>query len=264
MNLSTRGEPRRTIKIPFLTIVRKEVVRFMRIWPQTLLPAVVTTVLYFIIFGQFIGSQIKPIEGFTYMQFIVPGLIMMSLINSAFSNVVSSFFGAKFTRNIEELIISPAPNYIIIAGYVTGGVIRAALVSAIVFFISLFFTSIAIQHVFIGIFFAFLAAVLFSLAGLLNAIFAKDFDDISIFPTFVLTPLIYLGGVFYSIQMLPPFWRGVSQFNPILYMVNGFRYSFLGITDVSPALSVGILLVFIVLLTAIDWWLLSRGTGMKN
>ncbi|MDP3948530.1 MAG: ABC transporter permease [bacterium] len=252
------------IKVPFWTIVRKEVVRFMRIWPQTLLPAVVTTVLYFIIFGQFIGSQIKPIEGFTYMQFIVPGLIMMSLINSAFSNVVSSFFGAKFSRNIEELIISPTPNYIIIAGYVTGGVIRAALVSAIVFVISLFFTSIAVQHVFMGILFAFLAAVLFSLAGLLNAIFAKDFDDISIFPTFVLTPLIYLGGVFYSIQMLPPFWSGVSQFNPILYMINGFRYSFLGITDVSPALSMGVLLVFIALLTAINWRLLARGTGMKS
>ncbi len=251
-------------KISFYTIVRKEVVRFMRIWPQTLLPAVVTTVLYFIIFGQFIGSQVKPIGGFTYMQFIVPGLIMMSLINSAFANVVSSFFGAKFSRNIEELIISPTPNYIIIIGYVAGGVIRAALVGAIVFAISLFFTSIAVQHIFFGIFFALLAAVLFSLAGLLNAIFAKNFDDISIFPTFVMTPLIYLGGVFYSIQMLPPFWSGVSQLNPILYMINGFRYSFLGITDVNPAISVGILLVFIALLTGINWRLLARGTGMKS
>ncbi len=251
-------------RISFYTIVRKEVVRFMRIWPQTLLPAVVTTVLYFIIFGQFIGSQVKPIGGFTYMQFIVPGLIMMSLINSAFANVVSSFFGAKFSRNIEELIISPTPNYIIIIGYVAGGVIRAALVGAIVFAISLFFTRIAIQHIFFGIFFALLAAILFSLAGLLNAIFAKNFDDISIFPTFVMTPLIYLGGVFYSIQMLPPFWRGVSQLNPILYMINGFRYSFLGITDVNPAISVGILFVFIALLTGINWRLLVRGTGMKS
>jgi len=252
------------IKVPFLTIVRKEIVRFMRIWPQTLLPAVVTTVLYFVIFGQFIGSQIKPIEGFTYMQFIVPGLIMMSLINSAFSNVVSSFFSAKFIKNIEELIVSPTPNYVIIAGYVAGGVARAALVSVIVFIVSLFFTSIAVKHIFIGIFFALLAAILFSLAGLFNAIFAKSFDDISIFPTFVLTPLIYLGGVFYSIQMLPPFWQGISQFNPILYIINGFRYSFLGITDVNPALSMGIILVFIVALTAINWWLLARGTGMKN
>src|SRR3989338_3190440 len=250
--------------IAYKTIVRREVTRFTRIWSQTLLPPVITQSLYFVIFGKFIGSQIGSIHGVSYIAFIIPGLVMMAVINNAFANVVSSFFSSKFQRSIEELLVSPTANGVIIAGYVTGGVLRSITVGALVFFLSLFFTLPTIQHPWIIVLFVFLTSVVFSLAGLFNAVFAKNFDDISIFPTFVLTPLTYLGGVFYSIQMLPPFWSGISQFDPILYVINGFRYSFLGITDVSPALSIGIILVFIAALTVINWWLLARGTGMKN
>jgi ABC-2 type transport system permease protein len=252
------------IFIAYLTIIRKEIVRIFRIWSQTLLPSVITISLYYLIFGSFIGSQIRNVGNFSYIQFIVPGLVMMAVITNSFSNVVGSFFGAKFQRNLEELLISPTPEWIIIAGYVTGGVVRGLIVGSIVLCISLLFTKIAIHSAGIIVLFIILTAVLFSLAGLLNAIFAKSFDGISIIPTFVLTPLTYLGGVFYSIKVLPAFWQGVSQANPILYMVNGFRYGFLGISDVNIFASFSILLISIVILLGISLHLFKRGYGLRN
>jgi ABC-2 type transport system permease protein len=250
--------------IAFATIVRKEITRFMRIWSQTLLPPVITQSLYFIIFGGFIGSQIPPINGVSYMSFIVPGLVMMAVINSSFQNVVSSFFGSKFQRNIEELMVSPVPNTTIILGFVIGGTIRGILVGAIVFLISMFFVQPQIYNLGLVFLFVLLTAVVFSLGGLLNAIFAKKFDDIAIFPTFVLTPLTYLGGVFYSIQRLPEFWQNVSKLNPILYMVDGFRYGFFGFADVNVGISIGILVAITALLSWLCYYLLEKGVGLKN
>lgn len=250
--------------IAYGTIVRKEVMRVLRIWPQTLFPPVITQALYFLIFGKFIGSQISDIHGISYMAFIIPGLVMMSVINSSFMNVVSSFFSSKFQRSIEELLVSPASNEVIIAGYVTGGVVRGMIVGFLVFLVSIFFTQPKIYNVGIVFSFILLTAIVFALGGLLNAIFAKKFDDISIFPTFILTPLIYLGGVFYSINSLPPFWRALSKFNPVLYMVNGFRYGFHGFSDVNVLVSFMILVVFAVILTVVNLVLLARGTGLKT
>lgn len=250
--------------IAFETIVRREITRFTRIWTQTLLPPVITQTLYFVIFGKFIGSRIGDIGGVSYIAFIVPGLVMMAVINSSFANVVSSFFSAKFQRSIEELLVSPASNTAIIAGYVMGGVIRGILVGVIVFLVSIFFVHPKIQHGGIILIFIVLTALVFSLAGLINAIFARKFDDISIFPTFVLTPLTYLGGVFYSIESLPGLWQKVSLFNPILYMVNGFRYGFYGFSDVSVCGSVLFLLVLTGILTYTNFYLLQKGTGIKN
>jgi ABC-2 type transport system permease protein len=250
--------------IAYKTIVRREVTRFTRIWSQTLLPPVITQSLYFVIFGKFIGAQIRSIHGISYMEFIVPGLVMMAVINNSFANVVSSFFSSKFQRSIEELLVSPTQNWVIIAGYATGGLLRGISVGALVFAISFFFTVPTIQHPLIIILFIVLTSIVFSLAGLFNAVFAKNFDDISIFPTFVLTPLTYLGGVFYSIKNLPPFWQSVSQFNPILYMVNGFRYGFYGFTDVHLGMSIFILILFAVILTYINLYLLRKGIGLKN
>ena len=250
--------------IAYMTIVRKEVTRVFRIWPQTLFPPVITQTLYFLIFGKFIGSQIGDINGISYMAFIVPGLVMMAVINSSFMNVVGSFFSSKFQRSIEELLVSSASNPVIIAGYVTGGVIRGIIVGLLVFTVSIFFTHPQIYH--LGIIFSFilLTSVVFALGGLLNAIFATKFDDISIFPTFILTPLIYLGGVFYSVNNLPPFWQSFSKFNPVLYMVNGFRYGFYGFSDVNVLLSFMILAAFVVILTTINLILLARGIGLKT
>lgn len=252
------------IFIAYLTIIRKEIVRIFRIWSQTLLPSVITITLYYLIFGSFIGSQIGNVGNFSYIQFIVPGLVMMAVITNSFSNVVGSFFGAKFQRNLEELLISPTPEWIIIAGYATGGVVRGIIVGVIVLCISLLFTKIAIHSAAMVVLFIILTAVLFSLAGLLNAIFAKGFDGISIIPTFVLTPLTYLGGVFYSIKVLPAFWQGVSQANPILYMVNGFRYGFLGISDVNIFASFSVVLASVVILLGINLYLFKRGYGLRN
>ena len=250
--------------IAFSTIVRKEVTRFMRIWSQTLLPPVITQSLYFIIFGGFVGSQIPAVNGVSYMAFIVPGLVMMAVINSSFQNVVSSFFGTKFQRSIEELMVSPVPNSIIIAGYVIGGALRGILVGAIVFLISLLFVQPQIFNLGWILLFVILTSVVFSLGGLVNAIFAKKFDDIAIFPTFVLTPLTYLGGVFYSIHRLPPFWQNISKLNPILYMVDGFRYGFFGVADVNIGISVGILLITTTLLAGLNYYLLEKGIGLKS
>jgi len=246
------------------TIVRKEVVRFTRIWTQTLIPPVITQMLYFVIFGKFIGSQIRDIHNISYMAFIVPGLVMMSVINNSFSNVVSSFFSSKFQRSIEELLVSPTPHWVIIAGFACGGVLRGLCVGTLVFCVSVFFTKPVIFNLGIVFLFIVLTAVVFALGGLLNAIFAKSFDDISIFPMFVLTPAIYLGGVFYSIHDLSPFWQSVSQFNPILYMVNGFRYGFYGFSDVNVLFSLGILVLFAAALISINLALLRLGIGLKS
>ena len=250
--------------IALITIVRKEVVRFTRIWSQTLLPPVITQTLYFVIFGRFVGSRIGEMQGISYMAFIVPGLVMMAVINSSFANVVSSFFGAKFQRNNEEWMVSPTPNWIVLAGFTAGGMLRGIIVGIIVFIISVFFTHPQISHFFIIVLFTILSTAVFSLAGFFNALFAKKFDDVAIFPTFVLTPLTYLGGVFYSIHSLPEVWQNISKLNPILYMVNGFRYGFYGVSDVSVSLSAAMLLGFTAFLICINLYLLRKGTGLRT
>ena len=222
--------------IAFKTIVIKEVLRFGRIWVQTILPPVITTVLYFVIFGNLIGSQIGDVDGLTYMEYIVPGLIMMAVITNSYANTVSSFFGAKFHRHIEEMMVSPVPNYLIVAGFAAGGVARGMAVGLAVSLVSLFFAGLNVHNILVVVSIAVLTSVLFALGGLINAVFARTFDHISIVPTFVLTPLTYLGGVFYSINMLSEFWQGVSLLNPILYMVNGFRYGILGVLRHHPEL----------------------------
>lgn len=245
-------------------MARKELVRIFRIWSQTLLPPVVTTTLYFVIFGAFIGSQVAPIAGYSYMQFIMPGLIMMTIITSAYMNTVSTFYFTKWQNTIDELLVSPMPRWSIIAGYIFGGVARAMIVGVLVLIVSLFFTHLHVANPFIIFAAAFMTALLFSLAGLVNGIFAKTFDAISIVPTFVLTPLTYLGGVFYSVSMLPPIFQTISFFNPILYMVNAFRYGFLGISDVSVGLSFAIMGGISVVLLVLSLWLFKRGVGLKN
>ena len=248
----------------YKTIVIKEILRFSRIWVQTIIPPAITMGLYFIIFGQLIGSQLNDINNYSYMDYIVPGLIIMSIITNSYANVVSSFYGTKFHHHIEELLVSPIANLTIIAGYVSGGVARGLIVGLVVTLVSLFFTRIPIDSYVTTLFIALLTAILFSLAGLINAIFANSFDDISIVPTFVLTPMTYLGGVFYSIEMLPEFWQNVSLFNPVLYMVNGFRMGMLGVSDASLASAIVIIVGFISLLTAISLWLLHKGVGIKK
>ncbi len=251
--------------IAFTTILRKEIKRFTRIWVQTLIPPVITMSLYFIIFGNLIGSRIGSMQGFSYMEFVVPGLIMMSVITNSYSNVVSSFFGAKFQRSVEELLVSPTPNYIILLGFVLGGVARGLMVGFIVTMVSLLFTDLQVHSVPVTIGIVFLTSVVFALAGFINAVFARSFDDISIVPTFVLTPLTYLGGVFYSISLLPDFWQGVSQLNPILYMVNAFRYGILGFDDnINIIYSFVGVIIFVVVLTSICLWLLARGTRLRS
>jgi len=250
--------------VGFTTIVRKEVTRILRIWGQTIVPPAITMSLYFIIFGELIGGRIGSMGGFTYMEYIVPGLVIMSVITNAYGNMVSSFFGAKFGKHIEELLISPQPNWIIMAGYVAGAVLRGLMVGAVVLLVSLFFTHLQVAHVLVAISVLLLTAIVFSLAGMVNAIYAQKFDDISIIPTFILAPLTYLGGVFYSIDLLPEFWQKVSAFNPILYMVNGFRYGILGVSDVSLGLTFGVILVAGALLFGWCLWLLHRGVGMRT
>ncbi|NAZ96604.1 ABC transporter permease [Vibrio toranzoniae] len=248
----------------FCSLVTKEINRFTRIWVQTLVPPAITMTLYFIIFGNLIGARIGEMNGFSYMEYIVPGLIMMSVITNSYSNVASSFFSAKFQKNIEELLVAPVPNYVIIAGFVMGGVVRGLLVGTIVTFVSLFFVDLQVEHWGVIIATVFLTSVVFALGGLINAVFARTFDDISIIPTFILTPLTYLGGVFYSISLLPEFWQGVSKLNPIVYMINAFRYGFLGVSDVGIVTSFGVLGVFIVVLYGIAHYLVTKGIGLRS
>ena len=250
--------------IAFETIVIKEVRRFARIWVQTLVPPAITIGLYFVIFGNLVGRRIGEMGGFQYMEFIVPGLIMMSVIQNSYSNVVSSFFSHKFQRSVEELLVSPVPNYIILSGFIVGGMARGLAVGTIVTLMSLFFADLEIQNLFITVSVVLLTSIVFALAGFINALFANSFDDISIIPTFVLTPLIYLGGVFYSVELLPPFWKLVSALNPIFYMVNTFRYGILGSSDVDIVWAFFILIVFIVVLFSSCILLLRKGTGLRS
>ncbi|CDI02828.1 Inner membrane transport permease yadH [Candidatus Competibacter denitrificans Run_A_D11] len=254
----------RTHAIALQTILLKETLRFVRIWIQTLLPPAITTALYFIIFGKLIGSQLGPVDGFSYNQYIAPGLIMMAVITNAYSNVVSSFFSSKFQRHIEEMLVSPLPNTVIVLGFVGGGAARGLAVGAVVTGVSLFFADLHWQHPLLTVLVIFLTSVLLALGGLINGIYAKSFDDISLIPTFVLTPLTYFGGIFYSIQMLPPFWQDASLFNPILYMVNAFRYAILGVSDIDITLAFSILVLLILILFAYSLWLLHRGTGIRS
>jgi len=246
------------------SILIKECTRFLRIWVQTLVPPAITMSLYFVIFGSLIGSRIGEMGGFDYMAFIVPGLIMMSVITNSYSNVASSFYSSKFQRNIEELLVAPVPNYIIVLGYIGGGMLRGLLVGLIVTCVSMLFIDIQI-HSYTALILTVLAtSMVFSLAGLINAVFANSFDDISIIPTFILTPLTYLGGVFYSLSLLPEFWQTVSKINPIVYMVNAFRYGFLGVSDVDLTFAFGMIGIFVVTFFSIAMYLINKGIGLRS
>jgi len=247
------------------TLVRREIVRIMRIWTQTIIPPAITMTLYFVVFGKLIGGRIGTIEGgFSYIQYIVPGLVMMSIITNSYGNISSSFFGAKFSRSVEEMLVSPMPNWVILLGYVTGAVARGLVVGVLVLLIALFFTSLHVMHPIITFLSVLLGATIFSLAGFVNAVYAKKFDDIALVPTFVITPLTYLGGVFYSINMLGEPWQAISRINPILYMVNAFRFGVLGITDVNIWISFAVMLVFVAALSIIALTLLKRGIGLRS
>lgn len=250
--------------IAFKTIVIKECLRFLRIWVQTLIPPIITVALYFVIFGNLVGSQIGNIGEFTYMEFIVPGLVLMALISNSYANVVSSFYGAKFQRNIEEMLISPLPNYLILIGFISGGIARGVLVGVAVLLVSMFFSDLNIHNYTVTIAVFLLTSTLFSLAGMINAIYANSFDDISIIPTFVLTPLTYLGGIFYSISMLPEFWQNASLINPILYMINAFRYGLLGVSDIPLTHAFIIIIAFIVVLFMFSLHLLKNSKGLRH
>ncbi len=252
------------IFIAYKTIVIREVLRFSRIWLQTIIPPVITTTLYFVIFGNLIGPRIGDMAGVPYMDYIVPGLIMMAVITNSYANVVSSFYGSKFQHNIEEMLVSPTPNYVIILGFITGGIARGLIVGLAVTLVSLAFSKLQIHNMSVLVSVVVLTAILFSLAGLINGVYANSFDDISIIPTFVLTPLTYLGGVFYSIKLLSDFWQGVSLANPILYMVNTFRYGFLGISDISLKTSFIIISAFIITLFLFALYLLKIGYGIRK
>lgn len=246
------------------TIVRREVNRILRIWGQTLVPPAITMTLYFLIFGSLIGSRIGQMGGHSYMDFIVPGLVMMSVIQNAYGNISSSFFGAKFGRHVEELLVSPMPNWVILLGYVLGGVLRGLMVGAIVLIIAMFFTRVSIPHPLVTLASVLLAAVVFSLAGFVNAVYAKKFDDIAIIPTFVLTPLTYLGGVFYAVEALPGWAQTLTLANPIVYMVSAFRHGLLGSSGVDLGLSFAVMLGFTVALTWLGLTLLKRGIGLRS
>ena len=250
--------------VALMTIVRKEIKRYLRIWTQTLLPSAITMSLYFVIFGTLIGSRIGEMGGFTYMQFVVPGLIMMAIVTNSYSNVVSSFFGSKFNHSVEELLVSPTPNYIILLGYVIGGISRGMLVAIVVTIVSLFFTQLEIHSYLVVVVVVLMTSTLFALAGFINAVFANNFDDISIVPTFILTPLIYLGGVFYSMDLLSDFWAGVSKLNPLVYVVNAFRYGVLGVSDVSLPLAFGMIGMFTVLAFSYCMHLLNSGKRLRE
>ena len=251
-------------RVAYATIVIREVLRFARIWVQTILPPAITTGLYFLIFGTLIGNRIGEMDGYSYQSFIVPGLILMAVITNSYANTVSSFFQAKYQRHVEELIVSPVPNWIILAGYVTGGVARGLVVGAVVTLVTLFFSDVGVLHPWFTVLVVVMTSILFALGGFINAVFANSFDDITVIPTFVLTPLTYLGGVFYSISLLPAFWQKVSLANPVLYMINAFRYGILGVSDIRPATALLLITGFILILGSVALWLLNRGVGIKN
>ncbi len=253
--------------ISFYTMLRKDIVRMFRIWVQTFLPSVVTSVLYFLIFGTILGSQIGQIQGVDYMTFVVPGLVMLAIVTSSYANTSFMFFTSKFfARSIDEILVSPTPPWLLIAGFIAGGVVRGILVGTLVLIVSLFFTGLDLTFhnglIILG--FAVLTALVFSLAGLVNGIYAKSIDGINIVPTFVLTPLVYLGGIFYSVHQLPGWWQAITYANPLFYLINGFRYGFLGISDISIAVAVGILFALIIVLIGINWYFIRTGLGLKQ
>ena len=253
--------------ISYFTMMRKDIVRMFRIWGQTFLPSVVTSVLYFSVFGTILGSRIGQMQGVDYIIFVVPGLVMLAIVTNAYANSSFTFFQSKFfMRSIDEILVSPTPPWLMIAGFITGGVIRGVLVGAIVLLISIFFTSLTltVANVAIICLFAVLTALVFALAGLVNGVYAKTIDGINIVPTFVLTPLVYLGGIFYSVHVLPAWWQAITYANPLFYLINGFRYGFLGQADISPALSATVLLAFIIILVGINWYLIRKGLGLKH
>jgi ABC-2 type transport system permease protein len=263
-DVTTAERMRRARKVGFKTIVIREFSRIIRIWGQTIVPPAITATLYFIIFGSLIGRRIGDMGGFSYLQYIAPGLIMMSVITNSYGNVVSSFFGAKFGRHIEELLVSPLPNWLIVLGYVAGGMLRGLLVGLVVTVIALFFTHLHVEHWFTSVAAVLLTSLVFSLGGFINAVFAKNFDQISFVPTFILTPMTYLGGVFYSITMLPEWAQILSRSNPILYMVNAFRYGFLGHSDVDVGFAFAIMTVGALALFGACVWLMNRGSGIRD
>ena len=246
------------------TVARREVSRILRIWSQTLVPPAITMTLYFLIFGGLIGSRVGEMDGIRYMDFIVPGLVMMSVIQNSYGNISSSFFGAKFGRHVEELLVSPMPDWVILGGYVAGAVLRGLMVGVIVLAIAMLFTTVRIPHPLVTVTTVLLGATIFSLAGFINAVFAKKFDDVAIVPVFILTPLTYLGGVFYSVRLLPGWAEAMTHANPIFYMVNAFRYGLLGTSDVGLGVAYGLMLAFVVVLAALSLWLLRRGTGLRS
>jgi len=250
--------------IGFKTIVIREYGRIIRIWGQTIVPSVVTAVLYFAIFGSLIGRRVGSMDGFDYKQYIAPGLIMMSVITNSYGNVVASFFGAKFGKHVEELLVSPLPNWVIVGGYAVGGVVRGLLVGATVTAVSLVFTHLHVHHLLVVLSALFLTSVTFALAGFLNALFAKNFDQVNWIPAFVLTPLTYFGGVFYSVSLLPDWARSLSYANPILYMVNAFRYGFLGVSDVHVGGAFALMAAAALVLYGTAVLLMNRGTGIRD
>jgi ABC-2 type transport system permease protein len=249
----------------FYTIVRKDVVRIFRIWPQTFLPSIITSVLYFLVFGKILGERIGDIGGYPYITFVVPGLVMLAVVTNSFSNVATTFFQAKFfARNIDEILVSPTPPWIIISGFVAGGMVRGIVIGLLVIVVSAFFTTLPLTHPFIILLFLVLSSLIFSLAGLVNGIYAKSFDGITIVPTFVLTPLVYLGGVFYSAQALPPLWQKLTFADPIFYLVDGFRAGFTGLSDISLGVSVGVLGILTAVLIALNWYFIRTGLGLRQ
>jgi ABC-2 type transport system permease protein len=253
--------------IAFYTMVRKDIVRMFRIWVQTFLPSIITSVLYFLIFGTVLGSKIGTMQGVPYMTFVVPGLVMLAIVTTSYANTSFLFFASKFfARSIDEVLVSPTPPWLIIAGFIGGGIFRGVLVGLLVLLVSLFFTGLhlAVHNILVILSFAILTALIFSLAGLVNGVYAKSIDGINIVPTFVLTPLVYLGGVFYSVHVLPGWWQAITYADPLFYLVNGFRYGFLGITDISLLLSVSILLGMVLVLVAVNWYLIRKGLGLKQ
>ncbi len=250
--------------IAYKTIVIKEITRFMRIWLQTILPPAITMTLYFVIFGNLIGPRIGPMGGFSYVQYIAPGIIMMAVITNSYANVVASFFGSKFQRHIEEMLVAPIPNGLILAGYITGGVARGLAVGLVVTCVALIFTKLTLSSLPVVVATVLLTSILFSLGGFINGIFARNFDDTSIIPTFVLTPLTYLGGVFYSIDLLPELWQTLSLANPILYMVNAFRYGVLGVSDIPIITAFSVIISFIIVLWTLSLYLLNKGVGIRT
>ena len=250
--------------IALYTVARREIVRILRIWAQTLVPPAITMTLYFLIFGSLIGSRIGIMGGFNYMDFIVPGLVMMSIIQNSYGNISSSFFGAKFGRHVEERLVSPMPNWVILGGYVAGAVLRGLMVGVIVLGIAMLFTKVRMPHPWIMLSTVLLGATIFSLAGFVNAVYARKFDDVTIVPTFILTPLTYLGGVFYSVKLLPEWAQALTHANPIFYMVNAFRYGLLGRSDVPLGIAYALMVGFVVVLTAFALYLLKRGIGLRS